>query len=272
MAAFILGTHIPFMAAAAVVGGVVFFIRGFGTWRERRLIQNTPTAHIRSMAMGLVEVIGTVEPRSSVKAPFSGHDCAYWQVDISRRTKDGWSIVHHNASGAPFFIEDGTAAALVYPQGAECKLTFGVEEVCNGPFLPPCYSEYIQKQGLTLVGVMSVGQMRFRERVVQEGQRVFVLGTAMPRSHAVSISGADEALATGTDGKPSRITELDQATVAVVRKGENETTFILSQESERALSLDMGIHAVAQLVGGPLLSLFGLGWILLSISTRHVIH
>ncbi|MGH7742142.1 MAG: hypothetical protein ACRENS_08975, partial [Candidatus Eiseniibacteriota bacterium] len=60
----------PIYATAAAIGGLVMFVRGFRAWNERRLIENTPTARIRSMAMGLVEIEGVVEPRSVLAAPF----------------------------------------------------------------------------------------------------------------------------------------------------------------------------------------------------------
>ena len=264
--------HLPPLAVAAMVGGIFLFVRGFKAWNERRLILNTPTARVRSMAMGLVELNGTAEPRSVISAPFSGKACVYWQVDISSRTKDGWRVIHHNASGYPFFLKDGTGAALVYPQGADCKLAPGVEEVCTGPFLPPCYGDYIKQESLPLVGLMSVGQTRFRERVIEDGQHIYILGTAMPRSLSVSISEGDAVQATGTDGHPSRLAVLNQATVAVIRKGENEPTYVISQKSERTLALSLGLEATAQLAGGPLLSLFGLGWMVYSIASRHGIH
>ena len=269
-------THVgfqnPVAEAVMFVFGIVLFTRGFKIWRERRLIQNTPKARIRSMAMGLVEIEGTVEPRSVLAAPFSGNACAFWEVDISTRTKNGWRVVHRNASGHPFFIQDGTASALVYPQGAECKLMPGVEEVCNGPMLPPCYADYLKEQHLPLLNLMSVGTMRFRERMIQDGQRVFIMGSANPRPHAVALSDDDEIQATGTDGKPSRVAQLDEATAAVVRKGTNEPTFIISEESERALTLDLGLQSAAQLVGGPLLTLFALGMALMSFTTGHRVH
>ena len=258
----------PLMAGAATVFGAITFWRGFGVWRERSLIKNTPAAKIRSMAMGLVEINGPVEPRSAITAPFSGHECVFWEVDISSRSRDGWRVIHRKASGHPFFISDGTAAALVYPQGAECKLMPGVEEVCSGPMLPPCYADYIKEEHLTLVNFMSVGPLRFRERVIEDQQRMFVLGTAMPRGHAVALSD-DEVRATGTDGRPTRLAALDDATVAIVRKGDNEPTFVISQESERVLALDLGLQCTAQLVAGPLLSLFALGWWLFGAASGH---
>ena len=258
----------PLMAGAATVFGAITFWRGFGVWRERSLIKNTPAAKIRSMAMGLVEINGTVEPRSVLSAPFSGQPCLFWEVDISARSKNGWNVIHRNASGHPFFISDGTAAALVFPQGAQCKLMPGVEEVCSGPSFPPCYADYIKEEHLQLVSFLNMGSMRFRERIVQDGQRVFILGTAMPRSHSLAISDGDEMKATGTDGRPSRLAALDDATTAIIRRGDNEPTFVISQESERSLSLDLGLQAAAQLVGGPILSLIGLGWLLATFAAR----
>jgi type IV secretory pathway TrbD component len=76
--------------------------------------------------------------------------------------------------------------------------------------------------------------------------------------------------ATGTDGPQNRIAATDREVIAVVRRGQNERTFIISQETQRTLTLDLGIQAVAQVVGGPILSLFGLGWWLLALAAgRH---
>src|SRR4030095_12586302 len=72
-----LSFEFPFYATAALVSGPVLFARGFRTLRTQQLVRDTPTAKIRSMAMGLVEVNGTVVPRSTVIAPFSGKPCAY---------------------------------------------------------------------------------------------------------------------------------------------------------------------------------------------------
>lgn len=260
--------NLPVLSGFVFVSGLRLFWSGFRVWRERRLMQNTPASHIRSMAMGLVEVNGVVEPRSLINAPFSNKSCAFWEIDISTRSRDGWNVVHRNMSGHPFYVSDGTAAALVYPQGAECKLRPGVEEVCQGRPLPPCYADYLKEQSLPLLNLMSTGVMRFRERTIEDGERAFVLGTAMPRSQSVSISDGEAMQGTGTDGRPTRLAALDEATVAVIRRGENERTFILSQESERSLSLDLGIQSYAQLIGGPLMSLFALGWWLLKMAAH----
>ena len=66
------------------------------------------------MAMGLVEVSGQVRAKSAVIGPFSGQACAYWEVDIALRGRQGsWTVFHRSRSGQPFYLEDETGVALV---------------------------------------------------------------------------------------------------------------------------------------------------------------
>jgi len=60
--------QISLLAAFGAVAGPAFFAGGFRDLRLKRLIQNTPTSRIRSAAMGLVEVNGVIECRSTVAA------------------------------------------------------------------------------------------------------------------------------------------------------------------------------------------------------------
>jgi hypothetical protein len=259
--------EIALAATAALAAGPWFFYRGFRIMRTRRLIANTPTARIRSMAMGFAEIDGTVEPRSTLAAPFSGKPCAYWEVDVSTRNRRGWSVVHRNQSGNPFFLRDETGLALVYPHGSQCKIRFGSEEHCQGLMLPPCYAEYMNEHPSPIGQLARLGVLRFRERILEAGERVYVLGTAMPRAQGRVVADSELLQATGTDDAvATRLRTLDHEVVAVVRRGENETTFIISQESEKSLMLDLGARALLQLVGGPALTLFGLGYWLVAMS------
>jgi hypothetical protein len=256
-----------FYATAALGVGPWLFHRGFRTLRTRRLIANTPTARIRSMAMGLVEITGTVEPRSTVLSPFAGKPCAYWEVDVSSRTRRGWAVIHRNHSGSPFYLRDATGLAMVYPHGSQCKIAFGTEEYCQGLMLPSCYADYMNDHASTLGRLASFGTLRFRERLLEAGDRAYVLGTAMPRSKGQVIGEGESLLATGTDDAVvTRLRTLDHEVAAVVRRGENESTFIISQESEKSLMLDLGMRAALQVAGGPALTLFGLIYWLSAVS------
>jgi hypothetical protein len=263
------GFDLPFWAALALAAGPVLFWRSFRDMRMRRLIQNTPTARIRSMPMGLVEICGEASPRSELVAPFSGRPCAYWQVDISTRSRrNNWTVVHRNASGNPFFLRDETGVALVYPKDATVRLNFQVEEECLGISLPDVYAEYLKEQRPPGSVLWRMGSLRFRERVLEAGQRIYVLGTALPRPQSVVISMDDELAATGTDDRRGvRLQTLDHEAHAVVRRGDNERTYIISQQSERELTMQLGMRATAELVGGPALTLFGLAYWLHVLST-----
>jgi len=259
---------LPLFATLALITGPVLFVRAFKDFRMQRLIQNTPTAKIRSMPMGMVEVEGEVVPRSVLQAPFSSRPCAFWEVDISTETRRGqWNVVHRNHSGHPFFLDDGTGVAMVMPHGAETRLQHGVEEECAGLSLPECYASYMRDENLALRDFWQLSAMRFRERIIEEGQHVFVLGTAMPRGRAVTVADDEQLAATGTeDPRAHRLRELSDRSTAVLRQGETQPTFILSQQSERDLGMSLGLRAMAELAGGPLLTLFGLGYWLYTIS------
>lgn len=261
--------ELPIYATIALVAGPFLFARSFRRLRLKRLIQNTPTAHIRSMAMGLVELQGKIVQRSEHSAPFSGRPCAYWEVDIATHGKNNsCTIVHRNSSGSPFFLQDETGLALVYPKGAECHVRHQVEETCMGISLPECYSRYMDEHHLALRHVWQLTSLRFRERILEEGQQVYVLGSAEPRAQVVEIS-QDEALeATGTEeSRATRVSALQKEAVAVVRRGENDPVFVISQDSERELTFELGLTAWGYLIAGPVITLFGLGCWLYKITS-----
>lgn len=266
--------RLPIAAAIGLIAGPVLLWRGFKHMRTCRLIENTPTARVRSMAMGLVELNGKVEARSTMTAPFSGRACAHWQVEIAVRGKKrgGWSVVHRNQSGNPFYIEDDTGVALVYPQGSDCRVRFGTDEECSGFNLPEVYADYLREYPAAIGPLHRLAWLRFRERTLEDGMQVYVLGTAMPRSRAIVVSEGEALEATGTDGLGDRQRrERDYATAALVRQGENEKTFIISQESERDLAFGLKVKAVAMIWGGPLLALLGLAYWLNVIASRKLL-
>ena len=265
--------RIPMMAAVALGAGPWLFWKGFRQLRTLRLIENTPTARIRSMAMGLVEVHGRVSSRSTQTAPFSGKTCAYWQVDIAvrGRNRGSWSVIHRNASGSPFFLADDTGMAMVYPHGSDCRLRFGTEEECFGLMPPSPYAEYLHEHGSFMTQTARLGMLRFRERVLEEGQDVYVLGTATPRSQARVVGEAEALEDTGTYAPGvARLRERDREYTAVIRQGENDRTFIISPEQERDLATGLRLKAGAMILGGPPIALFGLGYWLMALAMRRM--
>jgi hypothetical protein len=256
----------PIFAAIAVIAGPVMFGHGFTAWRRRRLIADTPTSKIRSMAMGLVEVTGAALPRSAAEAPFSGKPCVFWKVDISMRGRNEWTVIHRDASSQPFYLRDDTGLALVFPQDAECELNAGAEEVCNALTLPDCYAEYLRTHRTVLGPLAPFGELRFRETLILEGDPLYVLGTATPKARVFEVSDAEEFAATGTDGpgavamRAARLHTLDGEVRGTIRHGDGGAAFIISEHSQATLMLDLGLRSVGSLVLGPVITLLGLAY------------
>src|SRR5262249_51941513 len=154
---------------AAVGGGTWAFVHGFRALRVQRLIRDTPTAKVRSLAMGMVELQGALRARSRTNAPFSNADCVWWEVELqtlshSSRGVSQWNTVHRERSGNPFYLDDGTGTALIYPQDAQITAGEMVSEETQGFGVPEPYASYMQDRDLKLRQLWSMGRMRFRER------------------------------------------------------------------------------------------------------------
>src|SRR5262245_4769158 len=247
---------IAVLSAIAISAGTIFFTHALRGFRTRRLIEDTPRSKIGPMAMGLVEVEAQIANGSDHLAPFSGVPCAYWEITVEwLRMPGAWPVAHCKASVHPFFVRDETGVALVLPKGAEIKGLRRLEETWFANELPENYERYLKEHNLGSPRNWERSQIRFTERRLEEGEGVFLLGTAVPRSQALDVS-QDVLPATGTDSAHERhIRELQSQTVATSCQGERGRLFIISQQSERNVLRQYGR---AKLIGGPALALCGL--------------
>lgn len=103
--------------------GLYFLYDGFDTWQTYRLIKDTPTANVRSMAVGRTELEGTVrEDHTTVDPPYTTDECVYVSWEAERREKyrdeDGntkyrWETVADGTEAVRFQLEDATGRVLV---------------------------------------------------------------------------------------------------------------------------------------------------------------
>lgn len=262
----------PLGSLAAMGFGTAGFIHGFRALRVQRLIADTPTAKVRSLAMGLVEVQGKVCARSRVTTPFTNQACAWWEIELQTLRQSGkgvkhWNTVYREQSGNPFYLDDGTGTAMVYPQGAKVSAGDVVHEETMGLGVPEPYATFMAGRQLGMRHIWSMGAMRFRERRLEEGRSIYVLGRANPKPHAVPVSMDDEVLeATGTDAIGARhVRSHDGECSAVIRRGKQDAAFLISDRSEKTMTFEYGFKAFGGLVGGPALALFGL-WCLIELA------
>lgn len=237
-----------------IVAGLVIFLFGFKSMKKYRLIQDTPRSKIRSMAMGLVELHGSVFADKHITSPFSRTECVYYgyKIEEYRRhtTKDSegkekttykWEKVARGDKRIPFFAKDETGSVYVDPDDAdfeiEYKKAFLQRSGIFGAFgsIVNTLKDWdsnnkssmdVDAWGLTPMDPKShssvgsnVGDRRYYESYVEPDDDLFVLGTAANSPQA-----------------PNNV---------LIRKGENEPIYIISDKSEKEVigSLKWGMIA-----------------------------
>jgi len=114
------------VSAAAFSLGLLMLYGGVVQYRKRRVIRDTPTSKVRSLALGPVEIKGVPEKyEESFESPFSGEDCVMYVYSVEvyktggQNSSGGWSTVEAGVKAAPFYVNDGTGKVLVDPDAAE---------------------------------------------------------------------------------------------------------------------------------------------------------
>jgi hypothetical protein len=229
--------------AFTLIGGFVFFL-GFFKWRKLRVIRDTPRSKIRSMAMGVVEIHGSVEADQLIRSPFSKTECVYykWEIKEYRRSSSSsgkgssqrWEEVGSGERSVPFFAKDETGRALVKPDKAEFVVSYKNAYYQKGKGLidsfkaipkiievlknfDPYNPTSLNVEGDDLepmdsgnsIRAVSVGDRKYYEYFVKPGDNLFVLGTAANDSSA-----------------PNNV---------IIKRGKNEKIFIISDKNERGV-------------------------------------
>jgi hypothetical protein len=222
-----------------LLGAGVFFY-GFNRMHKYRLIADTPTSKIRSIAMGIVEIVGNVLAKDKIKTPFSHTDCVYYKYEIKEyrrhtstsngktRTTYRWDTVANGSRRTGFFVKDDTGTVWTEPTGAEFNVglkklyyqrrgVFGAfNTIVNALKNWDNKKEMgvdIGKWGLTEMDpkkssfrASMVGDRKYYEYFIEPDEKTYVLGTAANYQGKVFI-----------------------------KQGENEKTFIISDKSEKGL-------------------------------------
>lgn len=176
-----------FSSAATLFAGVGFYF-GFHGIRRARLIEDVPTAKVRSAHQGYVELEGTVAMMegAEVIAPLSKIRCCWYRYRIEvKGHKNRWNLVRKGVSDDLFLIRDETGECLIDPDHAE--VTSSHKDLWYGRHRE---FENIQTPaqrgitgGTTILGVevtvttsLSMRRYRYTEEVLLEGDGLYAIG------------------------------------------------------------------------------------------------
>ncbi len=107
------------LSTASAIAG---FYYAFRSLHRARIIEDTPTARIRSAPQGYVELEGSAELMEGIPivSPLSNTECCWWSYQIHKKNHKGnWVLEEKETSDELFLLRDETGACIVDPEGAE---------------------------------------------------------------------------------------------------------------------------------------------------------
>ena len=178
--------------SAGIAAGVHMFFR---RWRQRRLLEDTPTAHIRSAAQGYVKLSGRAQSvdGKSLRAPLTGRSCVWWTYCVEERgsyvrAANRLLNINRGTSDQPFVLTEQGDHCLVDPDGAEIEPSDRTVWYGNSPddIPPPRWSGIAMGFGHSY---------RYVEAILTEDSELSVLGEFRADTRMVTSTIADEAAA-----------------------------------------------------------------------------
>ena len=111
------------LGLVAAAAGCLWY--AYKSWRDGRVIRDTPTSRVRSAAQGYVELDGRgqLAPGVDTRAPLTRLPCTWWTYRIeeaqSSRRSRSWNTIERGTSDSVFWLDDGTGRCLIDPRGAQ---------------------------------------------------------------------------------------------------------------------------------------------------------
>lgn len=172
---------LTFAAACCVLVAIISLYLLIHNWKRKGIIEDTPTAKLRSAHQGYVELVGKGQfiDDQIIYAPLSNHPCLWYRSQIqqkesvvdSDREETRWRIVYNNISDHRFKLVDGDSSCYVDPTHAEVNgnehLTwYGNTEWPTKTLLLESQSSFHELSN----------KYRYSESLILPGQTLFILG------------------------------------------------------------------------------------------------
>ena len=176
------------LLAFIAVAGVVGLVAGFTGLRRYRLIEDVPTARVRSAPQGYVELIGTAAamPGEPIIAPLTQTQCCWYAYSIEERSGKNWHSVQRGTSDGLFLLHDETGDCVIDPEGAEVdsshsKTWFGGESSLGLPGMHRLERDFgvglrVASRLLSYSSAFTGEGYRYRERIILEGDPLYAIG------------------------------------------------------------------------------------------------
>jgi len=176
----------------------------YGSWRtwrnlgNVRLIEDTPTAKIRSAPQGYVELegLGKLMDGPPIVAKLSGLPCVWYRYKIEEyvanagnRNQSRWQTIDKGESTETFWLQDDTGRVVVDPEGAEITPRHKDVWRSNSSLSGIAHSVFMTN---FVTAQRAGGTYRFTEERINSGERLYALGLLKNVSSYASMPTVDE--------------------------------------------------------------------------------
>ncbi|MFC1722604.1 GIDE domain-containing protein [Nanoarchaeota archaeon] len=149
-----------------LVVSILWSFYGVYMLKKKQKVLDYPTSKIRSLAMGPVEIEGTVVDKGrSLISPYLRKKCYYYDADLGENYVEGKAT--RDIKMVPFYIKDQTGEVLVDPKGAEIKFKDFYMIDSKKEKIPEHLQRYLE-----------FGPTKFWETRIQPGDKLYILGRA----------------------------------------------------------------------------------------------
>ena len=171
----------------SVILGVMAVICLFTLYRmtrvlhQARLIENTPTAKIRSAVQGYVELNGQTLLMDGpvIVSPLSGKTCVWYRYKIEEKIERNqangksvsyWRVVKQETSGELFILEDDTGRCVIDPDDADVIVTNKRRWYKNSLASPRRYTEELisENESLYAIGLFKTMANSDRQKLKEQ--------------------------------------------------------------------------------------------------------
>ncbi len=185
-----------FTLAALIFATLISFYCFIRNWNRLRIIEDTPTAKLRSAHQGYIELEGKGQfiDDHPIYSPLSNHLCLWYRSQIEQqetfiengRSQIRWNVVYKNISTHRFKLTDERSSCYVDPNAAEVN---GHETlVWYGNTEWPTRTQLLESQSILHAANKSY---RYSEWLILPGQPLYVLGQFTTWSAATQKSIRD---------------------------------------------------------------------------------
>jgi len=251
------------VAAMSFAVGMVSLKLATDRYRKSRLVKNTSTERIRSVALGRTELNGVARPDGETcDQPFTAGECVYgtWRV---REWKEAnphddeddsktWKTVSSGTVGDGLVLEDDTGAILLENPSTDLSDELETSETVGRGTIPDGRTaEFLESQNIS---VASDHRRRYEQGVIPAGTELYAFGEAVRD---------DE----GAEQREQRLGDDYENLVAELVLGYDEDTgeFIVSDKTEDELAREQFLRTIPFILGGLLFVAVGAGFLGLSL-------